>query len=164
MRGDNAMSEKYLSIAEFAKRANVSPQSIYQRLKRQEDEIHKYTKTKSGKTVIAERAINEIYNKHSDDYEETQDTETQTTITEILLKQVETLTTELEAKNKIIAELQEQIKQYSEREDTFQTLLLQQQQLTAVEKKNVILLEEKTEKKRKGIFGIFRKKEEEKAE
>ena len=159
------MSEKYLSISEFADKVKVSPQSIYQRMKREDDDIHRYIKIQKGKKVISENAV-EIYNKDLKDYEEVAEEKTRVIceeIAEIYKKQVEYLTAEIEVKNKQIEELQEQLKASSERETNYQTLLNQQQKLNGIDKQRVLQLEQETQtaKKKKGIFGIFRKKQEE---
>lgn len=160
------MSEKYFSIAEFAEKANVSPQSVYQRIKRENDEIHKYIKiSKDGKKVIAETAIDIIYNKNiNGNYEEIEETEKQTQdniIIDILQNQVKQLTAEIEFKNKQIEELQTQLKASSERETNYQHLLNQQQTLNGMDKQKILLLENETTKKKKGFFGIFKKKDKE---
>lgn len=159
------MSEKYLSVSEFADKVKVSPQSIYQRMKREDDDIHRYIKIQKGKKVISENAV-EIYNKDTNTYEEVEEKREPVldlnAITEIYQKQIEYLTAELEVKNKQIEELTAQLKASSERETNYQTLLNNQQQLNVIDKKRVLQLEQETQtsKKKNGIFGIFRRKEE----
>ena len=159
------MDERYYSVSEFAELVKVSVQSIYQRMKKTDDDIHKYIKIQKGKKVISENAV-EIYNKDLKDYEEVAEEKTRVIceeIAEIYKKQVEYLTAEIEVKNKQIEELQEQLKASSERETNYQTLLNQQQKLNGIDKQRVLQLEQETQtaKKKKGIFGIFRKKQEE---
>ena len=173
------MNEKFYSVSAFAKLVNVSVQSIYQRMKKQDDDIQKYIKLQKGKKVISEKAI-EIYNKDLNTYEEAETEEKQKDINdkaeihikeieylnrevEHLNKQVEYLTAEIEVKNKQIAELQEQLKASSERETNYQLLLNQQQQLNGIDKQRVLQLEQETQtaKKKKGIFGVFSRKQKE---
>ena len=63
------MEERYYSILEFAELVNVSVQSIYKRLKKEDNIIHKYVKIKNGKKVISGEAV-EIYNKDEYEYED----------------------------------------------------------------------------------------------
>jgi predicted DNA-binding protein YlxM (UPF0122 family) len=152
--------EEYLSIAEFAERAKVSKQSIYQRLKKSDDIIHKYIKIKGDKKVIAASAVDIIYNKDFAAYEEIETDkekfQEENEIIKLLRQQVEQQQREIDIKNKQIEDLNIQLKASSERETNYQTLLNQQQQLTAAEKQKVLLLEERTQ--RKGLFNIFKKK------
>ena len=156
--------EEYLSIADFAEKAKVSKQSVYQRLKKADDIIHKYIKVKGDKKFIAASAIDIIYNKDFAAYDELENeekqvqeetTEIESEIVKLLKQQVEQQQKEIDIKNKQIEELTIQLKASSERETNYQTLLNNQQQLTAAEKQKVLLLEDK---KKKGFFGIFRKK------
>jgi predicted DNA-binding protein YlxM (UPF0122 family) len=169
------MEERYYSIFEFAKLVNVSVQSIYKRLKRDDNIIHKYVKIKNGKKVISGEAV-EIYKKDAYEYEditepeETEEPEekenTYNQIIEIYQKQIELLTAEIEVKNRQIEELTTQLKASSERETNYQQLLNQQQQLNGIDKQRVLLLEEQTqtEKKKKGVLGIFKRKKENNSE
>lgn len=169
------MEERYYSILEFAELVNVSVQSIYQRLKREDNIIHKYVKIKNGKKVISGEAV-EIYNKDEYEYEditeqeETEEAEekenTYNQIIEIYQKQIELLTAEIEVKNRQIEELTAQLKASSDRETNYQQLLNQQQQLNGIDKQRVLLLEEQTqaEKKKKGVLGIFKRKKENNSE
>ena len=158
------MDEKYYSVSEFAELVNVSVQSIYQRIKKTDDDIHKYIKFQKGKRYISGKAV-EIYNKDltaGAEEEKNEMQNNQNEIAEIYKKQVEYLTAEIEVKNKQIEELQERLKASSERETNYQQLLNQQQQLNGIDKQRVLQLEAETQtaKKKKGIFGIFRRKEE----
>ncbi len=162
------MDEKYYSVLEFADLVKVSVQSIYQRIKKTDDDIHRYIKLQKGKRYISEKAV-EIYNKDltaGAEEEKTEKQNEQNEIAEIYKKQVEYLTAEIEVKNKQIEELQERLKASSERETNYQQLLNQQQQLNGIDKQRVLQLEAETQtaKKKKGIFGIFRRKEEAPAE
>lgn len=158
------MDNKYYTVSQFAELVNVSVQSIYQRIKKTDDDIHEYIKFQKGKRYISGKAV-EIYNKDFKDYEEVAEEKTRVIseeIAEMYKKQVEYLTAEIEVKNNQIAELQEQLKASSERETNYQTLLNQQQQLNGIDKQRVLQLEQETQtaKKKKGIFGIFRRREE----
>lgn len=156
------MAEMYLSIKEFSEKANVSIQSVYKRLRKENDPLHEFIKIKDGKKVISIIAIDEIYKNGYDEYEEIDSEEIENTETEeseiikLLKAQVEEQRKEIEFKNKQIEELNEQLKASSERETNYQTLLNQQQQLTAIANTEKQLLVDKT--KKKSIIDIFRKK------
>lgn len=160
------MEERYYSILEFAELVNVSVQSIYKRLKRKDNIIHKYVKIKNGKKVISGEAV-EIYKKDEYEYEEITEQEeteekenTYNQIIEIYQKQIELLTAEIEVKNRQIEELTAQLKASSDRETNYQQLLNQQQQLNGIDKQRVLLLEEhtQTQEKKQGILKIFQRK------
>jgi hypothetical protein len=163
------MEERYYSILEFAELVNVSVQSIYKRLKKEDNIIHKYVKIKNGKKVISGEAV-EIYNKDEYEYEditeqeETEEAEekenTYNQIIEIYQKQIELLTAEIEVKNRQIEELTAQLKASSDRETNYQQLLNQQQQLNGIDKQRVLLLEEQTQtqEKKQGLLKIFQRK------
>lgn len=163
------MEERYYSILEFAELVNVSVQSIYKRLKKEDNIIHKYVKIKNGKKVISGEAV-EIYNKDEYEYEditeqeETEEAEekenTYNQIIEIYQKQIELLTAEIEIKNRQIEELTAQLKASSDRETNYQQLLNQQQQLNGIDKQRVLLLEEQTQtqEKKQGLLKIFQRK------
>ena len=150
------MDEKYYSVLEFAEMVKVSVQSIYQRIKKTDDDIHRYIKFQKGKRYISEKAV-EIYNKDltAGAEEKAEKQNDLNEIAEIYKKQVEYLTAEIEVKNKQIEELQERLKASSERETNYQQLLNQQQQLNGIDKQRVLQLEAETQttKKKKGIFG-----------
>ena len=140
------MDEKYYSVLEFADLVKVSVQSIYQRIKKTDDDIHRYIKLQKGKRYISEKAV-EIYNKDltaGAEEEKTEKQNEQNEIAEIYKKQVEYLTAEIEVKNKQIEELQERLKASSERETNYQQLLNQQQQLNGIDKQRVLQLEAET--------------------
>ena len=54
------MGEK-ISIAEFAKRANVSRQSVYKRLTQVDSELTKYVNLVDNQKMIDTQALEEVY-------------------------------------------------------------------------------------------------------
>ena len=152
------MENKYLTIKELAAAANVSVQSIYKRLKRENDEIHNYTWKKDGTTLIAAAALQFIYGTEQPlRHKPKEKASAEQSIVELLKQQLEMIQKELDEKNKTIAELLEQLKECSSRETQYQQLLDHQQQLTAMEKQKILALEDAAFKKR-GLFGLFGKK------
>ena len=52
------MKDEYISVSEFAKRAGVTKQSVYQRI---QGRLKKYVKDLNGQKVIHIKALNEVY-------------------------------------------------------------------------------------------------------
>lgn len=136
------MEKEYLSIKEFADRANVSQQSIYKRIANKNDSLYPFLKIINRKKYICVSALLSIYNI---DNENPQPKQEDKNIIEILEK-------EIESKNKQIETLLNQLTEAH-------TLINQQQQLHLLDKQKIKELEEsQTETKRKGIFNIFKRK------
>lgn len=133
------MKNDLLTIKEFAKKTNVSVQSIYQRINKKNDVIHNYIVTKDNKKYIKENAIEEIYKKN------TAETETGKTAN---IEIIEFLKQQIIEKDKQIAEKDKQINEITQ-------ALVQQQQLNAIDKQRIELIETKRKKPR---FNIFKKR------
>lgn len=52
------MKDEYISVSEFARRAGVTKQSVYQRI---QGRLKKYVKDLNGQKVIHIKALNEVY-------------------------------------------------------------------------------------------------------
>lgn len=133
------MKNDLLTIKEFAKKTNVSVQSIYQRINKKNDIIHNYIVIKDNKKYIKENAIEEIYKKT------TAETETDKTAN---IEIIEFLKQQIIEKDKQIAEKDKQINEITQ-------ALVQQQQLNAIDKQRIELIETKRKKPR---FNIFKKR------
>ena len=133
------MKNDLLTIKEFAKKTNVSVQSIYQRINKKNDIIHNYIVVKDNKKYIKENAIEEIYKKN------TAETETGKTAN---IEIIEFLKQQIIEKDKQIAEKDKQINEITQ-------ALVQQQQLNAIDKQRIELIETKRKKPR---FNIFKKR------
>lgn len=94
---------EYVTVAEFAERAGVTPQAIYKRLK---TDLEPYCKTENGTKLISLEGLELL-------------TPTQTvkqSVNEQFLKaEVERLTAELESKQQVINELNKQISSLNEK-------------------------------------------------
>lgn len=157
------MEKAFYSIKEFAEAANVSEQSVYKRLKKDNDPIHQFISYEDGKKVIAAAALQIIYNRTEPlrpKQKEKAAAEPQQEMIDFLKLQLENMQHELEEKNKTIADLLEQAKESSKRETQYQQLLDQQQKLTAIDKQKILALESAAENK-KGLFRFFGKKKKE---
>lgn len=127
------------TVREFAEQVGVSVQSIYKRLKNNQDEIQKFVIVKDKKYFIAGEAIEEIYKQKQDNNSKQENNDSN--IIAILREQ-------LELKDKQIEELNRRL------EEAIKTLN-QQQQLMLLDKQKILMLEAKTEKK--SIFSIFKR-------
>lgn len=137
------MNDEYISIKEFAKRANVSVQSLYKRLNGLNNPLNQFIKLVDNQKMLNIKALTEIYSieveqpiqpNHStySTLDSTPDHLNEAVI-ETLLNQSEILKRELEQKN-------EQLKEKDRQIEKLQTLLDQEQQLhalTAQQKKEI---------------------------
>ena len=119
------MSE-YISISEFARRAGVSRQTIYNRL---DGDLSNFCKTVKGQKVINDKALTLFSVKESNDL----------TAWEIMQKQIDMmertnqkLLTELDVKNRQIDMLNHQMNELSDRLRESHILIDQQQKLHAI--------------------------------
>lgn len=156
------MSVKYYSIKEFAELLGISPQSIYKRLKKENDPLHNYTKVEDSKTLIADSAVAEVFKRGAipqENAEERKDSPPLDDIIFLLNEQIDTLKRALESKEEEVKRLTAQNERLYKMLEDQQRMTEHQQQLSALDKKNILLLEEKINKKKKGIFGWFNRKE-----
>lgn len=170
------MNEKeYLGISAFASLVNVSTQSIYERLNKKDNAIHKYIKADSKPVQIHISAIKELYGKtltstctgtlKNGDNESggtgfvplqattnNPSTETQKIQDEdnAYLKVIAVLEKQVEQQKKDLETKDKQIAEISERLKDSQNLLSQQQQLAlAYQQNNILMLGEETQKQKK---------------
>lgn len=94
------MNGKYISIPEFAKRAGVSKQSVYQR---SQGVLKKYVKESQGQKVINIKALEEVYGIKLDQ-DLTADSQVEKTVDAAV---IELLKNELAAKDRQIEKLQD---------------------------------------------------------
>lgn len=166
---------EYIAISTFSKITNVSVQSIYERINKKDNAIHKYIKADSKPLQIHISAVKDLYNK---DYSSTltstlkggenesggtgyvplqattnnPSTETQKVQDEdnAYLKVIAVLEKQVEQQKKDLETKDKQIAEISERLKDSQNLLSQQQQLALADKQNnVLMLGEKTQKQKK---------------
>lgn len=134
------MGEK-ISIAEFAKRANVSRQSVYKRLSQVDDKLTEYVNLVDNRKMIDVQALTDIYgikvDKEVDKNDNLESTNCQPTVSldnkknhveDMLLKQIEILQDELKVKNEQIEQLHK--------------LLDQEQQLRMVSEQKIFQIED----------------------
>lgn len=148
--------ENLFTVAEFSKRAGVTQQCIYKRKNNKDDVIHKYIIYRNGQTLIKESALNDLYNKSSNDTATEQKTAETEKIILLLEEENKSLKKQLEEKAGILDIFSQQLKEKDKQIETLSQTLIQQQQLNALQlQKNVELLEYK---EKKSIFNIFKKR------
>lgn len=133
------MERKIFTVREFAEQVGVSVQSIYKRLKNNQDEIQKFVIVKDKKYFIAAEAIEEIYKQRQENNSNQEDND---------INIIAILREQLELKDKQIEELNRRL------EEALKSLN-QQQQLMVLDRQKILMLEDKTEKK--SIFSIFKR-------
>lgn len=143
------MGEK-ISIAEFAKRANVSRQSVYKRLTQVDSELTKYVNLVDNQKMIDTQALEEVYgikdDKEVDKIDNVKSTECQPVVNlinqenqveDMLLKQIEILQDEIKIKNDQIEQLHKLLDQEQ------QLRMIQEQKNVQIEELNLNLKEKK---------------------
>lgn len=149
------MNEEYLSIKEFADLVGVTQQSIYKRLNKEDNPLHKYFKFEDGKKYISKAAVVLYENVSAEEKkpevkEEQQENVIQSEkknyfdcLLELLEQQLLEKDRQLQEKDNQIKEKDKQIESLLLRLEESNKLVSQQQQLTAIEKKNLFEIEEK---------------------
>ena len=143
------MGEK-ISIAKFAKRANVSRQSVYKRLTQVDSELTKYVNLVDNQKMIDTQALEEVYgikdDKKVDKIDNVKSTECQPVVNlinqenqveDMLLKQIEILQDEIKIKNDQIEQLHKLLDQEQ------QLRMIQEQKNVQIEELNLNLKEKK---------------------
>ena len=121
-------NKEFLTIKEFAARANITAQAVYKRLNNPKDELNSYLKLEDGKKMIDISALAIFL----DDDNSTGCTTGLTTVEQQL---IDMLQAEIEVKNKQIEQLQQ--------------LLSQEQQLRYVSDQRILQLEAHSEPPKK---------------
>lgn len=156
------MENEFVSVKEFAEMVGVSQQSIYKRLKKENDSLIAYSITKGNKTYISSKAVVDVF-KQEEPLLTEKESIADKTIT-ILTEQIETLKSIINGKDKEIESLNNQIAKLTTLLEKQQELTDQQQKLHAVDKKTILLLEDKINEKKKGFFSWLKPKKKETAE
>ena len=134
---------EYISIKEFSRLADVTPQSIYRRLDSIDNVLSKYVKVIDNKKMLNIEALKDIYNVNIE--ENTKQHEQDVASVEQLKSMIETLTKQLEEKDLQIRELTK--------------LLGQEQQLHLLEKQKLEQIETKLETPKRSFWSFFKSEE-----
>lgn len=141
---------EYVSIKKFAEMADVSQQSIYKRLKKENNPIQQYVKLVEGdKQVISVEALN-LYNKkkneeihYIEDEDEGKEKKPAAAADELVKAAMETLQSQLEYQKEMLREKDKQIASLLSRLEETTKALDQQQHLNVIDKSKILELEEK---------------------
>lgn len=143
-----SQDKEYISIAEFAERAGVSKQAVYQRLNKS---LKAYLKDVDGKKSIDIKALEDLYGKGGcsrleqvfqgkiQGVEQGNEEEKEG---QLINKLIDILQEDLKSKDEQLAEKDRQIKE-------LHNLLDQQQQLAAMDRKKIIALEDQLAQEQK---------------
>lgn len=141
-----SQDKEYISIAEFAERAGVSKQAVYQRLNKS---LKAYLKDVDGKKSIDIKALEDLYGKGGcsrleqvfqgkiQGVEQGNEEEKEG---QLINKLIDILQEDLKSKDEQLAEKDRQIKE-------LHNLLDQQQQLAAMDRKKIMELEDQLTRK-----------------
>lgn len=134
--------QEYISIAEFAERAGVSKQAVYQRLNKS---LKAYVKDVDGKKSINIRALEDLYGKDNcsrleqdiqGEFKGVEQGIDQEKEAQLINTLIDTLQDEIKSKDEQLREKDLQIKE-------LHNLLDQQQKLTAMDRQRITELEDK---------------------
>lgn len=128
---------KYVTIKEFCKQVNRSPQSVYKRLNKTDNPLNNFVKLVDGEKMISLEAV-KLYKKP-----EKEEQSSAAGQSEVNAKLVEMLEKELEKKNEQIAELTKLLDQ--QQQLNMKTI----QELDVVREEKKLLLESKAEAEEK---------------
>lgn len=150
------MNDEYISIKEFAKRANVSVQSLYKRLNGLNNPLNRFIKLVDNKKMLNIRALAEVYGievEQSIQPNHSTSDHLNEAVIEMLLNQSEILKRELEQKNEQLQEKDRQIREKDKQISEMQTqlsmnqkLIDQEQQLRMVTERKLPAIEQQMDK------------------
>lgn len=144
------MEKEYLTVKEFAEKANITKQAAYQQIK---GRLKPFIKVEQGKTLIESSALSKFYNEQeirenssdkstcsrfSSQVEQAGKSAVDEKLLELLQQQLELNKQQLEMKDKQIEELNSRLAEALKTVD-------QQQQLAVLDKKKILELEEKAQ-------------------
>lgn len=137
------MSDRYLSIKDFATAAGVSVQSVYKRLNQVDNSLNQYSTQVDGKKMLNIQALQDIYGIEVEQPVEQPlnlnikpDLTGENDIYKALLQQLDILQEQLQVKDQQISDLNSRL------QDSL-NLLDQQQKLTAVAEQKILQLEQR---------------------
>ena len=134
---------EYVTIKEFCKLAQISPQSVYKKIKKPDNQLNNFIKLVDNKKMISLEAL-KLYQKEESKQEHNEPEPESATDNGVSKELIELLRKELEAKDEQIANLTKLL-------DQQQHLNLKtMQELDAVREEKQLLLESKTEDAEEG--------------
>lgn len=150
------MNEQYLTIKEFSKLANITPQAIYKELNKPNNRFKPFIKLVDNKKLLSSKALFEIYNitveqpsnQYTNQVEQPikpQESNNYTEIIELMNKELDMLKQQLESKDRELQDKQKTI------DKLIDTNTLQSQNIAFLSKR-VQEIEMKKDEERKPTF------------
>ena len=142
-------NESYITVSEYAALKGISKQAVYKQLN---NKLQPFLIVVDGRKYIDRAALTEVENQKLNEVEQP--------LNQPLNNQSQPfLENQIAEKDKVIESLLRQIENLQEQNSKLTDLLRNEQVLLAAEKKLYLEQETATTKEKKGIFGIFRKKQ-----
>ena len=142
-------NENYITVSEYAALKGISKQAVYKQLN---NKLQPFLIVVDGRKYIDRAALTEVENQKLNEVEQP--------LNQPLNNQSQPfLENQIAEKDKVIESLLRQIENLQEQNSKLTDLLRNEQVLLAAEKKLYLEQETTTTKEKKGIFGIFRKKQ-----
>lgn len=142
-------NESYITVSEYAALKGISKQAVYKQLN---NKLQPFLIVVDGRKYIDRAALTEVENQKLNEVEQP--------LNQPLNNQSQPfLESQIAEKDKVIESLLRQIENLQEQNSKLTDLLRNEQVLLAAEKKLYLEQETATTKEKKGIFGIFRKKQ-----
>lgn len=138
-------NENYITVSEYAALKGISKQAVYKQLN---NKLQPFLIVVDGRKYIDRAALTEVENQKLNEVEQPLNNQSQPF-----------LESQIAEKDKVIESLLRQIENLQEQNSKLTDLLRNEQVLLAAEKKLYLEQETATTKEKKGIFGIFRKKQ-----
>lgn len=142
-------NESYITVSEYAALKGISKQAVYKQLN---NNLQPFLIVVNGRKYIDRAALTEVENQKLKEGEQPFNQPFNNQSQPFLESQIA-------EKDKVIESLLRQIESLQEQNSKLTDLLRNEQVLLAAEKKLYLEQETATTKEKKGIFGIFRKKQ-----
>lgn len=142
-------NENYITVSQYAAAKGITKQAVYKRLN---NSLKQFLIVVDGKKYIDRAALGEEEKQKLNEVEQPLEQPFNNHFQPLLESQIA-------EKDKVIESLLRQIENLQEQNSKLTDLLRNEQVLLAAEKKLYLEQETATTKEKKGIFGIFRKKQ-----
>lgn len=173
--GNDMDDQQYITVKEFAQRAGISQQSVYQRLNKKNNKLCKYMKVVNGKKIIDIQALQDLYSiglnneiEQSDNDKElkqvvkqVEQDRTQELIDELRLKLrekddlIQWLREEHEADRKKIDELDKRLSTLLDQEQKLRAMALTDQKSEPAGDQNTVKPMQSEEKEKEQEYNLF---------
>ena len=145
---------KHITISQYAALKGISKQAVYKRLN---NKLKDFLIVVDGQKYLDIAVLSEAEKNRLNEVEQ----QVERQFNNQIQPQIEFLESQMEEKDKTIAALLEQIKSLQKQNENLTDIIKGNQVLLAAEKQLKIEAAEDKPKEKKGIFGIFRKRQKE---